>query len=76
MNNDIYYEYPYAIEATNVSGANAHDFIGKRYKSAAEALRAFDAVYSRKGFMIVIFKHDASRCGELVVYRIVKSTYR
>lgn len=71
-----YIEYPYTIEATNIQGAIALDFIGRHFKTMKGALEAFDRLYTRKGFQIVIFKSDPERCYERVVARIVKSTFR
>ena len=68
--------YKYRVEATYIDGCIASDFISRRFRSMAAALRAFDAKYSRKGFEIIITKDDPERCYEPIVARIVKSTYR
>ena len=67
--------YNFKIEAQNESGAYALDFIGRKFKSARAALAAFDDAYSRGGFRITIYK-ESDECGERIVSRVVKSSYR
>jgi len=67
--------YNFKIEAQNESGAYALDFIVRKFKTASSALAAFDDAYSRKGFEITIYK-DLGECGEWIVSRIVKSSFR
>lgn len=67
--------YKYEIEATNIQGARAHDFIGRKFKSINAALRAFDSVYKRKGFRISIIGHDGID-GNPYRLKVIKSTFR
>ncbi len=71
----------YEIEAGNIQGARAPEFINKRFTSMSDALWSFDAMYARKGFKITIVKYvlmqnDGYWINEPVSQKIIKSTYR
>lgn len=71
----------YKIEATRITGCLAHDFIRKQFRSIKSAVAAFDAIYDRKGFRIVVWKQIIEKdgdysCVEYICAKIVKSTFR